>query len=84
MGQPSHFIAMNLRGHIEVIEFPGGDAAHARIFIGPQLYGPGSDLLPVKVQFVATHNLHTPDMELLFQNTTLVFHNIQGTFVAGP
>ncbi len=37
-GIPSHFIAINLHGHIEVIEFPGGDAAHARIFIGPQLY----------------------------------------------
>ncbi len=52
--QPSHFIAMNLRGQIEVIELPGGDVAHARIFVGPQLYGPGSDLLPVTVQFVAS------------------------------
>ncbi len=38
-GMPSHFIALNLRGHIEVIELPGGDASHARIYLGPQLYG---------------------------------------------
>jgi hypothetical protein len=34
---PSHFIALNLNGRIEVIEFPGGDASKARIYIGPQL-----------------------------------------------
>ena len=32
---PSHFIALNLNGRIEVIEFPGGDASKARIYIGP-------------------------------------------------
>src|SRR5690349_12145390 len=26
--QPSHFIALNLHGHIEVIELPGGDPSH--------------------------------------------------------
>ncbi len=32
-GVPSHFIAINLHGHIEIIEMPGGDAAHARIYL---------------------------------------------------
>ncbi len=36
---PSHFIALNLHGHIEIIEFPGGDATHTRIYTGPQLFG---------------------------------------------
>ena len=31
-GNPSHFIALNLNGRLEVIEFPGGDASKA-IFI---------------------------------------------------
>jgi hypothetical protein len=83
-GQPSHFVAMNLKGHIEVIELPGGDSTHARIFVGPQLYGPDADLVPITLQFVAPHDSHTPDMHLLFKNTTLVFYNKQGTFVAGP
>ena len=34
-GIPSHFLAINLRGHLEIMEFPGGDASHARIFLGP-------------------------------------------------
>ncbi|GCE21923.1 hypothetical protein [Dictyobacter kobayashii] len=36
-GQPSHFVALNIKGQIEVIELPGNDAARARIFIGPAL-----------------------------------------------
>src|SRR2546429_3255221 len=43
---PSHFIALNLQGRIEVIELPGGDAAHAHIYVGPQLIGPNADLIP--------------------------------------
>ncbi|HEY7420026.1 MAG TPA: hypothetical protein VH593_32910, partial [Ktedonobacteraceae bacterium] len=43
---PSHFIALNLNGHIEVIEFPGGDPTKAKIYIGPVLKGAGQDLTP--------------------------------------
>ena len=49
---PSHFIALNLHGQIEVIEFPGGDATHARIYLGPHLYGSNASLVPVTLQFV--------------------------------
>lgn len=36
---PSHFIALNLNGRLEVIEFPGGDASKARIYIGHNSMG---------------------------------------------
>jgi len=29
---PSHFIAINVDRHVDVIEFPGGDASKARIY----------------------------------------------------
>lgn len=80
---PSHFIALNLRGRIEVIELPGGDPARSQIYQGPQLYGPGADLVPVTLQFRAqapTHDTRHPDMFILFQSTQIVLHNIQGTF----
>lgn len=79
-GTPSHFIALNLKGHIEVIEFPGGDASHARVFVGPQLYGPDADLIPVTLSFVDINHDHKPDMIVNFQNTHIVFINDQGTF----
>ena len=82
---PSHFIALNLNGRIEVIEFPGGDASRARIYIGPQLYGAGSDLIPVTLSFVDVNGNHQPDMILHFQETRIVYINAQhGTRLANP
>ena len=31
-GSPSHFIAINYNRHIEIIEFPGGDISHAKLY----------------------------------------------------
>ncbi len=81
--QPSHFIALNLRGHIEVIELPGGDPSRTRIYQGPQIYGPGADLVPVTLQFSDPGHTHHPDMFVLFQGTQVVFHNRDGTFRPG-
>jgi len=80
---PSHFIALNLHGRIEVIEFPGGDASHAKIYMGPQLYDANADLIPVTLHFVDTHHNHYPDMFVQFNNTQILFQNTQGTFRPG-
>lgn len=81
-GVPSHFIAINLHGHIEIIEMPGGDAAHARIYLGPQLYGNGADLVPVTLKFEDVNGDHLPDMIVMFQDTQIIFINAQGGFRA--
>ncbi len=65
-GMPSHFLAVNLHGHIEIIELPGGDASHARIYIGPQLYGADADLIPVTLSFINVNGDHKPDMIITF------------------
>lgn len=77
---PSHFIAINLNGHIEVIEMPGGDASHARIYIGPQLYGANANLVPVTLSFVDVKGNKKPDMIIHFQGTEVVFINDAGGF----
>jgi len=77
---PSHFIAINLNGRIEIIEFPGGDGSKARIYIGPQLYGDNEDLVPVTLSFVDVSGNHHPDMILHFQNTQIAFVNVNGGF----
>lgn len=77
---PSHFIALNLNGRLEVIEFPGGDASKARIYIGPQLYGAGSDLIPVTLSFADVQGTHQPDLIVHFQGTSLVYINEHGEF----
>ena len=79
-GNPSHFIAINLHGRIEVIEIPGGDPAHARIYLGPQLYGASDNLIPVTLRFVDVNGDHQPDMMIRFQGSQIVFINDQGGF----
>ncbi len=79
-GIPSHFIAINLHGYIEVIEMPGGDAAHARIYEGPQLYSSNADLVPVTLKFEDVNGDHKPNMLLCFAGSQVVYINTQGGF----
>jgi len=67
-GMPSHFLAVNLHGRIEIIELPGGDASHARIYIGPQLYGSDADLIPVTLSFIDVNGDKKPDMIITFHS----------------
>ncbi len=77
---PSHFIALNLHDQIEILELPGGDATHIRIYQGPRLYGPNADLIPVTLSFVRGSNPKYPDMLVQFQGTHVLFRNVHGTF----
>ncbi len=79
-GTPSHFLALNLNRRIEIIELPGGDATHAKIYLGPQLYGANDDLTPVTLGFVDVNGDHKPDMIVNFQASRIVFINDQGGF----
>ena len=76
---PSHFIALNLRGQIYVIELPGGDATKARgYFITSEVGGNPNPPVTVKFQDL-THSGHldmvvtigdppTPLIVFLFNN----------------
>ena len=87
---PTHFIALNLHRHIMVIELPGGDPAHARIYSGPVLYGADDDLVPVTLSFADVNGDHKPDMivHLYYQGwlgftdseQEVVFINENGSF----
>ena len=77
---PSHFLALNLHGRIEVIEWPGGDATHAKVYVGPQLLALGGDLVPVTLSFTDP-KLGPVDMLVHVEPTTLLFHNNGQTFV---
>jgi hypothetical protein len=77
---PSHFIAINLHSHIEVIEFPGGDVTHARVYLGPTLIGSGQDLAPVTLSFRDVNGDGKPDMIVSVGGTIVVFINDNGQF----
>lgn len=78
---PSHFIALNLHKHIEVIEFPGGDVTHAHVYLGPTLIGDGQDLTPVMLTFADVNGDGKLDMLLhIGTQSTLVYLNDNGVF----
>ncbi len=79
-GVPSHFIAINLNRHIEIIEMSGSDPAHTHIYLGPLLYGPGDELAPVTLKFMDVNDDSKPDMIVTFQGSRIVFINDQGGF----
>ncbi len=77
---PSHFIALNLNSHIEVIEFPGGDASKAKIYLGPTLIGQGEDLAVVTLTFKDVNGDGKLDMIITVADSHFVFINEHGAF----
>jgi len=76
----SHFVAMNLNRHVEIIEFPGGDPTRAKVYIGPVLIGQGQDLAPVLLTFKDINGDGKPDMIVIVQDSRFVFINDHGAF----
>jgi hypothetical protein len=77
---PSHFIALNIKSHIEIIEFPGGDTSKARIYVGPTLIGTGQDLAAVTLTFKDVNGDGKLDMIVNVQDSHFVFINDNGQF----
>ena len=75
----THFIFINLHGHIQVIEIPGGDPAQTHIYTGPTLYGSGQDRIPVTGEIAidkgkANLLVHVGSQEFLLVNDGTTFH----------
>lgn len=77
---PSHFIAINLNRHIQIIEFPGGDSSKAKIYVGPVLIGQGQDLAPVILTFKDVNGDGKADMIVSVQASRFIFINENGAF----
>ncbi len=77
---PSHFLALNLNHRVEVIEFPGGDATKARVYLGPLLTGQTSDQDIVTVSFKDVNGDGKPDLILSVENAKYVYINDNGAF----
>ena len=77
---PSHFIALNLHRHIEVIEFSGGDASHAKVYIVPSMLQEGNDLAVVTLDFKDLTRDGKLDMIITVGNDKFVFINANGQF----
>jgi hypothetical protein len=83
-GHPTHLIFLNLNRHVEIIELPGGDAAHSHIYQGPVLYGPGQDLTPVTGEVRDVNGDGRPDVVVHIQDQQLILMNSQKGFQWAP
>lgn len=77
---PTHFIFLNLNRHVEIIEIPGGDAAHTRIYTGPTLFGDGQDLTPVTGEIRDANHDGKPDLVVHIQDQQIIYLNDGTTF----
>ena len=86
---PTHFVAMNLHGQIDIIELPGGDATHAKIYPGPRLPWNNADKAVVTLEVKDVNGDRRPDLvihvrgepDLFFQEpaaTLVMFKSASG------
>jgi hypothetical protein len=78
---PTHLIALNQGGQVQIIEIPGGDTTQTKTYLGPQLTGEGADLLPVEVAFVDKNGDKKVDMVIRCGAAVVWLKNQQGRFV---
>jgi hypothetical protein len=76
---PSHYLFLNLNGTVEIIEFPHGNAAHARVYTGPTLYAENADQIPVTGSF--TNVSGREEMIVHIQERDIVYVNDGKQFI---
>lgn len=79
--QPSHFIFLNLRGTVTVVEFPGGNQAKTIVYKGMTLLGVNPSYIPVTGRFYDANGDGRPDMEIDYDGTSQIWLNNGVKFV---
>ncbi len=77
---PSHFVALNLNRHVEIIELSGGDVTKAHIYTGPTLIGDRQELAPVTLSFHDVTGDGKPDMIIAVGESRYVYVNDNAAF----
>ncbi|HXH27195.1 MAG TPA: VCBS repeat-containing protein [Candidatus Acidoferrum sp.] len=77
---PSFFFGVNLGGQISIVEWPGGDASHAKIYPLQPILGPRADKTVFSITFSDVNHDGKPDMLIGIGDTRVVYINDQGTF----
>jgi hypothetical protein len=77
---PSHFVALNLRGTVSIIEFPAGDPSRARVLVSTSVLGPNADQAVVTLRFIDVSHNRRPDMLINIDGMQSVLVNDGKTF----
>ncbi len=79
-GEPTHLIALNLRGQVSILELPGGDATQVKSVAGPYLVGADG---PYAVPHLSTKDVtgdSRPDLLLQVREEIVVYVNDGSSF----
>ncbi len=72
---PTHFIFLNLKGRVVIIELPGGNIAHARIYNGPVIIGDNPEQIPVTAEFQDVNGDGKIDLIVHIGNQQFIYIN---------
>jgi hypothetical protein len=79
-GGISHFIVVNLHGHVFITEILASDPSNTKIYVGPVITGAGADREPVTVSFQDVNRDGRPDLWLKVDTTVYLWLNIGQEF----
>lgn len=79
-GEPSHFIALNLRGQVSIVEIPGGDPGKVRTINGPYLVGADGPFVVPRLSLADVSGDSKPDLLLQVREEVVVYINDNGSF----
>jgi len=80
LAHPSHFIFLNLNGHVLIIELPGGDASHAKIYSSVTLFTDNADQVPITGEFRDVNGDGKIDMIVHIGDKQIIYLNDGTTF----
>jgi hypothetical protein len=79
-GGESHFIVVNLHGHVFITEILASDPSKTKIYVGPVITGPGAEREPVTISFQDTGRNGRPAMLLKVGSTVYPWQNTGQAF----
>ena len=79
-GEPTHLMALNLRGQISILELPGGDPAKMRAIVGPYLVGADGPFVVPHLSLQDVSGDGQIDLLLQVREEVVVYMNENGTF----
>jgi hypothetical protein len=77
---PSHFLALNLRGKVMILELPAGDPGKERVLATTTITDPDADQAVVTLRFVDVSQNGEPDMLIDVAGVQSILINEGGTF----
>jgi hypothetical protein len=79
-GEPTHLMALNLRGQVSIFEIPGGDPGKLQVLPGPYLVGADASYVVPQLSLQDMNGDGQPDLLLQVRGEVVIYVNENGRF----